>query len=1054
MFWYILGIEPTTDKRLITAAYREMLLDTNPEEKPEQFKALREAYEKALEYANNGGGNDKSSVELWCDKLASLYADFSKRRDVECWKSLMGEKVCKALDTRMAVEDALLRFLMDNYYVSHEVMMYLDEQFSFTERVEELYETYPKDFVDYVILNGINFEDTLPAAMFEPGSDGEQCSKYLQLYNDIRYGRTEDIKATFEAMKALSESHPYGQIMILADEHREGIDRKSQIRELVEKHDFEHTVSLTYAAILIDDDEFAEAEAVCRKALERRPDDQPLKWNLAHALAGQEKYKDAIDILHELMKSAGGDRNQLQDLSDKRAEWNGKLIEGYVKRYEENPQDKQLLIDYSWALLQNERKEEADEISKGIRQEETDPFDYYNLMSNIDFQCDRQEDGLAKIDKLIEVIENLEDDGSEKTKKRIARHAEMIARKAIVLCSMDRNEEGFAEFSKALAIEPEDPELLTQCGELAYFMRDYDKALMYASELVRVKSNAYHGYLLMAKALYMLYNDRDAFDCINKAIEMYGGDLECYIVKLRILIRNDAAEAAEELISFLEENNCGDDLAVMLCKGNYLDIIKNDKDAAFELYKQIIEQYEAGNYFPFADDAYLSYLYIYGSDKDANEQHVRDELFEIIEKGLAFNPENYNLLDYKVWLLRKENRRDEALEILFALMEKYPKNMSVPYQIGDIYYDGDDNDIKEAARYLRIAYELGNENCLFKLAYAYYFMDMIDESEKFCRLLREQAAEQGYIDVDSYARMSYVYEKRRDFQLALEELEISTENAKKRSIELVPYYRHKVRLLRMLNRPEEAVELLKYISEKFDTEFDAGKAVEIYMQFGMVDEARDLIAASIKDGIQTGEMALALAVIQYCEGNPLAALKTLHDYEGEVYAHDASVLSAKIHMFLGEYHKSIDIALSILNGDESRNVHGRVRSLIRVAEVYEAAGDTDNAADYAEQMIEAASELPDYATDMAINKLYYARAYIILGRFQEAEEILNYARNYVCSHCVYCQCKDADLFEVSLLIKKGMYADARQLCLKSIEKWGVEEDFVTELHRINKLDSK
>ena len=48
MNWAILGIEPTKDKKAITAAYRAQLVHTNPEDKPEAFKALRATYEEAL----------------------------------------------------------------------------------------------------------------------------------------------------------------------------------------------------------------------------------------------------------------------------------------------------------------------------------------------------------------------------------------------------------------------------------------------------------------------------------------------------------------------------------------------------------------------------------------------------------------------------------------------------------------------------------------------------------------------------------------------------------------------------------------------------------------------------------------------------------------------------------------------------------------------------------------------------------------------------------------------------------------------------------------------
>lgn len=49
--WEILGIEPTMDKRKIKRAYAERTRTVHPEEKPEEFRVLYEAYQRAMKLA-------------------------------------------------------------------------------------------------------------------------------------------------------------------------------------------------------------------------------------------------------------------------------------------------------------------------------------------------------------------------------------------------------------------------------------------------------------------------------------------------------------------------------------------------------------------------------------------------------------------------------------------------------------------------------------------------------------------------------------------------------------------------------------------------------------------------------------------------------------------------------------------------------------------------------------------------------------------------------------------------------------------------------------------
>lgn len=84
--WEILGIEPTTDKKIIKKAYAAKTKEIHPEEKPEEFKVLYEAYQTALGWADHylrierieaeTGRPNKSSYEL-ADEL------YTKRMETE-----------------------------------------------------------------------------------------------------------------------------------------------------------------------------------------------------------------------------------------------------------------------------------------------------------------------------------------------------------------------------------------------------------------------------------------------------------------------------------------------------------------------------------------------------------------------------------------------------------------------------------------------------------------------------------------------------------------------------------------------------------------------------------------------------------------------------------------------------------------------------------------------------------------------------------------------------------------------------------------------------------
>ena len=103
--WQVLGIGETKDKDELKKAYRVKLNTVNPEDDPEGFMKLREAYEEAVRLADETVQEDENpqnedaeltGVELDIDKI---YKDFDKRIDVSCWEELLESDYFTALES-------------------------------------------------------------------------------------------------------------------------------------------------------------------------------------------------------------------------------------------------------------------------------------------------------------------------------------------------------------------------------------------------------------------------------------------------------------------------------------------------------------------------------------------------------------------------------------------------------------------------------------------------------------------------------------------------------------------------------------------------------------------------------------------------------------------------------------------------------------------------------------------------------------------------------------------------------------------------------------------
>lgn len=189
--WKLLGIEPTDDLVSIKRAYAARLKFHHPEEDPEGFQQLREAYEIALKTAKSGqlpgysaaastlqdaerhldseeeleaGGEGTfgyrqtghspdqrfDGVYRFLQQTAEIYDHFPSRMDMNRWRTLLENEDYSGIETRQILRIETLRLFMDRVWLPGPVWRLLNEVFEWTFMEIDLQHLFPKEFLDYL----------------------------------------------------------------------------------------------------------------------------------------------------------------------------------------------------------------------------------------------------------------------------------------------------------------------------------------------------------------------------------------------------------------------------------------------------------------------------------------------------------------------------------------------------------------------------------------------------------------------------------------------------------------------------------------------------------------------------------------------------------------------------------------------------------------------------------------------------------------------------------------------------------------------------------------
>lgn len=810
--WDILGIEQTKDKNLLKTAYRAKLKSVNPEDDPDGFMRLREAYEEAVRLADA----DEEPVEEseLVKSLRSLYSSYSRRIDVGEWEEIFDRDEFVALDTSQESLDTLIRFLMEKFFIPKEVWKLIVDRFDIISRRKELSEVYTENFIEYMINNSI-YDDVLDYSLLE--CKDELVDKFLDRYFKLDIAiRKHDYKEQKEYIRILEDIdayHPYFEMLKLKakiQEH-ENVDVDKETEEEREERkniyqdiyqdalllhsDFPEDINLMGLCgdlkLLLGD--YEEAGEYYDKALEIKPDNYVLKGKLAEQKLCIGEYVKSRDLFMELLKTNHYDNSARAGMI--RA--NTELIKELKGKAAKEPDNKKHPMEMGWSYYQIYKFDEALKVLDELEPDESQIFEYNNLKGRV-YLCLQDFNNALKCfsnwKDAIEAIPKEDDSKDAKDKRKRYGYVNCL----IGDCYLKLQDYKTAEYylKTAYSIEHEEIVLTYEAlCELEYKTENYEKCIEYCTELIEKEKTSFVAYNYMSKASLRLDYIKEAMDASQRAMDIYPYIAEPYETQIGVYLRFNQIDGAKAIVE--KYNKLGlDSDRIKLCQAKIF--------IAEEKYREALND--------------LEYI-LMGTDKDASD--LEDKV---------------KVHDLRGYCLEMLGDVDMALRVYEDIAKNIPNHPSVHRRIGLI--------LKKQGKLAKALEMFSKQIEISPEAMDYVNRGTLNRFfQKYKSALAdfEEALKLEPDDAFCYSRIGLIYEAHREFDKAIENYDMALQYVTEDSGRL-QLYTYKARTMQCLNRFEAAMELYNKYIEEFGLNPDIAYDIsELAVRMGNVDYATKLL---------------------------------------------------------------------------------------------------------------------------------------------------------------------------------------------------------------------
>jgi tetratricopeptide (TPR) repeat protein len=322
-----------------------------------------------------------------------------------------------------------------------------------------------------------------------------------------------------------------------------------------------------------------------------------------------------------------------------------------------------------------------------------------------------------------------------------------------------------AAYQEALALDPDSPELLRKVAEISARRNRLDDAAGYAERALAIDPED-RGTRLFLGTLYRFLHDIDRAGevLLDEDGQPLGGDAALlYYGALSDAGRfDDAARVAEWLIEHEPDT----------LRGYFAlaDAIEKQGDA--EAAEAVLRKGLEAN----PDE-----LALFGAlARSRRDRGDREGEIAVYREILVIEPQHHVTLLALAEALLREGRLDEAVEVLEDLEREYPNDMRSVLRLGFVHFER--RDWPQARERFERALEVNPEQHEVR-----YFLGVVER-----RMADDDAAIQTFLEIppgherfpEARTQVAAIYEKRGDYQQALDEVERARRQGEARPLDL------------------------------------------------------------------------------------------------------------------------------------------------------------------------------------------------------------------------------------------------------------------------------